>query len=218
MQGKSGKVAPFYSARYLLNCRHLFHKGFSSTRDHMRTAVGVLDVLRVLSGLLLLNALLSYFITGSQLWGYEGKYTDMAYIRHVLSGSPLRNYTLADLRYELNAHNRLLLSINRTVFDVSSNPKTYDPRSKLSSQYKLFVANDCTRLFVNGCFKDADQCTWDLRNTGFDDVYVDQVIQKWLNYYEQHSFYWKVGYLQLTPEQENQEPPMQCLDGLRYPK
>lgn len=44
----------------------------------------------------------------------------------------------------------LLLSVNHTIFDVSSNPRTYGP----GGSYSHFVGRDATRAFVSGCFQE----------------------------------------------------------------
>lgn len=51
----------------------------------------------------------------------------------------------------------LLLAINGSVFDVSSNPTTYGP----GGGYSVFTGADAARGFVTGCFK--EDRTWDLR-------------------------------------------------------
>ncbi|TID15038.1 hypothetical protein CANINC_004709 [Pichia inconspicua] len=177
--------------------------------------ISVLDITRVLSGLLLLNALVSYTLTNSSTWGYSGKYVDTQYLLHLLRGAPLRKFTLSTLAEEVNVTGRLLISVNRTVFDVTASRDIYDP-NRITARYKLFVGRDCTRMYVNGCFRDEEQCSWDIRNTGFDDEWVNKTVKHWVDFYSNHRNYWIVGYLDVSQEESLDTPPV-CLNGLRYP-
>ena len=170
-----------------------------------------LDILRVCSGIILFNALLSYFFTSTTLWGYnDTKYVDWNYLSYKLKGSPQINYTIESL---FNEKERYLISINRTVFDVTLNKEMYDP-SSITARYSIFKGKDCTRIFINGCFHDLNQCTWDLRNTGYDNDYIENTIIHWLDYYNNHPLYWKVGKLEVD---ENTSIPEKCMNGLMYP-
>lgn len=180
-----------------------------------RDRLTLLDVLRILSGLILLNALLSYAFTSSTMWGYEGRYLDTAYLHHILRGSPQKRFTPQSLLEETKRTGRLLLSIDRKVFDVSSNREMYDP-ARITARYSTFVGHDCTRMFVNGCFKDINQCTWDLRNIGFDEDWVNKRVQHWLKFYHDNPYYWQVGYLDVDSS-ELPEAPEQCLTGFHFP-
>lgn len=172
-----------------------------------------IDTLRIISGLLLFNAISSYVFTGTSTWGYKGKWTDTEYLYHRLRGSPLRKYTIESLEASLHS-TRYLLSINKQVFDVTAGGDTYNPHKKLKSKYSTFVGRDCTRMFINGCFHDMEQCTWDLRNIGFDNEWVEKTVDHWVRFYENHPRYWKVGYLEADSPNEE---PKQCLSGVRYP-
>lgn len=180
-----------------------------------RNQFTLLDVLRILSGLILFNALLSYTFTSSTMWGYEGRYVNTNYIRHVLKGSPQTKFTPKTLLETTQQTGQLLLSIDRKVFDVSSNPEMYDPQS-VSARYSTFVGQDCTRMFVNGCFNETSQCTWDLRNMGFEEDWVTQRVESWLKFYTENPHYWQVGYLDVG-ELETYDIPEQCLTGVSFP-
>lgn len=174
----------------------------------------MLDLLRVISGLLLLHAILSYWFTSSTMWGYTGKYIDSNYLIHRLKLSPMTVFTIDSLWDEVQNSDRLLLSINKTVYDVTASYATYNPKS-ITSTYGVFVGRDCTRMFVNGCFADLSQCTWDLTNIGYDESYVNKVVEQWEKFYEKHPKYWKVGYLDIS--NDNRNTPAQCLNGKKYP-
>lgn len=178
--------------------------------------IGVLDIARVLSGLLLLHALLSYTITGSSTWGYDGKYVDTHYLWHLLRGAPLRTFTPTSLAAEVASSERLLVSVNRTVFDVTASREVYDPH-RITARYSVFVGRDCTRMYVNGCFRDEEQCSWDTRESGFDEEWVKKTVKHWVDFYTNHKKYWVVGYLDVGNEDTWDTPPPACLDGLRYP-
>lgn len=180
-----------------------------------RSQFTFLDVLRILSGLILLNALLSYTFTSSTMWGYDGRYVNTTYLRHVLRGYPQTRFTPESLLEATQKTGRLLLSIDKKVFDVSSNPEMYDPQS-VSARYSTFVGQDCTRMFVNGCFNETSQCTWDLRNMGFEEDWVTQRVESWLKFYTENPHYWQVGYLDVG-ELETHDIPEQCLTGVSFP-
>ena len=174
----------------------------------------LLDILRVFSGVLLLNAILSYLFTSSTLWGLDdSKYVDLHYWHYVIRGSPLIPFTIDSLRREVEDSGRLLLSFNKKVYDVSRNPDVYDP-SNFKARYSTFVGRDCTRMFLNGCFHDENQCTWDLRNIGFDADWVETSIEHWEKFYSENRKYWLVGYLEV---EEDRPVPEKCMDGMRYP-
>lgn len=186
----------------------------NKTNEEHNTEWTLLDMLRIVSGLIFLNALLSYWFSSSIMWGYTGKYVDSSYLFHVLKCSPMKIYTIESLWNDVQNSNRLLLSINKTVYDVTASYNTYDPKS-ITSRYGIFVGRDCTRMFVNGCFSDMDQCTWDLTNIGFDELHVNKSVAEWEKFYENHPKYWKVGYLDISDD--TRDTPCQCLGGIKYP-
>lgn len=179
----------------------------------VRTRINFFDFLRIFSGLLLLNAILSYVFTSSTTWGYEGKYVNASYLCHFVKGLPQQEFTLESLKDEVNS-GRLLLSIDRNVFDVSANQQMYN--IQYGSRYSIFIGCDCTRMFVNGCFNNFEQCTWDLRNIGIDGDIVNESVRRWVEFYRNHPKYWQVGYLNIG-DINTYTLPQPCVSGLKYP-
>ncbi|KAM5351857.1 hypothetical protein ACJ41O_004580 [Fusarium nematophilum] len=122
------------------------------------------DVLRVLSFLLLASCGLSYVISGGESWWWGMKHRPdlltARYYKELLTGPPPPTYMTLE---ELSAHDGadadkpLLLAINGTIFDVSSNRRMYGP----GGPYSHFAGVDAARGFVTGCFK--EDRTADLR-------------------------------------------------------
>ncbi|KAF1952170.1 hypothetical protein CC80DRAFT_479742 [Byssothecium circinans] len=123
------------------------------------SGVSVLDVLRVLGGILLLSGGLSYLSTSgeSMTWGYNAWWTRAREWKGVFN----RPVTLTDaqlLAYDGTDPNKpIYLALNGTIYDVSANRDTYGP----GGSYHFFAGRDAARAFLTGCFKD-DQ-TPDLR-------------------------------------------------------
>ncbi|KAF1923210.1 uncharacterized protein M421DRAFT_426021 [Didymella exigua CBS 183.55] len=112
--------------------------------------LSVLDVLRVLGGLALLSAGLSYLSTSgeSMTWGYNAKWTRMREWKNVLRGQ----VQLTDI--ELTSYDGsdptkpIYLALNGTIYDVSASPQTYGP----GGSYHFFAGRDAARAFLTGCF------------------------------------------------------------------
>ncbi|MCJ1301753.1 hypothetical protein MMC08_004554 [Hypocenomyce scalaris] len=130
------------------------------------TRISLLDILRLLGGLLLLSCTLSYFITGSSLiWNQTPPaFTRPARIRAWLRG-PL-HLSDPDLALYNGSDPSLpiLLALNGTIYDVTAGRSIYGP----GGMYEFFAGRDATRAFVTGCF-DAD-LTPDLR--GVEEMFV----------------------------------------------
>ncbi|VEU23833.1 DEKNAAC105038 [Brettanomyces naardenensis] len=171
-----------------------------------------LDLFRILGGVLLLNVILSYSLTGTTTWGYAGKHLNPRYYLSLINQSS-QEFTIDRLSLYNGTDSSLpiYVSVNGTVFDVSYGRDMYGP----GGRYHLFAGHDYSRLFVNGCFKNTDQWTSDLR--GLDKVDSQNKLTSWIHYYTDHPQYWKVGELKL-PELETTEPPPICNDGLKFPR
>ncbi|KAF2622491.1 hypothetical protein BU25DRAFT_377646 [Macroventuria anomochaeta] len=110
----------------------------------------VLDILRVLGGLALLSAGLSYLSTSgtSMTWGYNAKWTRMREWKGLFKGQ----VTLTDaelLSYDgSDPQKPIYLALNGTIYDVSASPQTYGP----GGSYHFFAGRDAARAFLTGCF------------------------------------------------------------------
>ncbi|KAG7005317.1 cytochrome P450 [Physcia stellaris] len=135
----------------------------ASKEDKIRFSV--LDILRVLAGLLLLSSSLSYFITGdSVFWGYRPPLTRPARLKAWLRG-PI-SLTDAELAaYDgSNPNLPIYLALNGSIYDVSVSPHFYGP----GGSYSFFAGRDATRAYVTGCFD--EDLTPDLR--GVEEMFV----------------------------------------------
>ncbi|ANB13539.1 hypothetical protein AWJ20_1835 [Sugiyamaella lignohabitans] len=167
-------------------------------RSPARGNFTLLDVIRILGGILLLNFLLSYYITKTPLWGTKTKLTNPRYLEftfkaHVWPGSGYLNLTEDELsRY--NGEDRALpiyVAINGSVYDVTSNPDSYGPLGA----YSFFSGRDAARAYSTGCFH--QDLTHDLR--GLDPIKVEKDISGWKRFYESSDRYWFVGYVHHPP-------------------
>ncbi|KAK6466013.1 cytochrome b5-like heme/steroid binding domain-containing protein [Scheffersomyces coipomensis] len=176
-----------------------------------RASFGLIDIIRVLGGLLLLNAFFSWWFTSSSLWGYEGKWSNLTYINFQLSPfSQYVNLTLDELAiYDgTNPNVPIYVAVNGSVFDVSSSPKIYGPKGT----YHKLSGKDSARVFVTGCFQKDDEFTYDLR--GLDETEIENDISQWKHFFEDSDKYWYVGTVQHEPL--TGEPPEPC-EHVKFP-
>lgn len=136
----------------------------------------LLDVLRLITGLILLSIALSYFTTGhSLLWGWSPWFLSVPQLKAYLRG-PI---SLTDA--ELLAYNGedlskpIYLGFNGSIYDVSAAPQTYAP----GGSYHFFAGRDAVRAYLTGCFQ--EDLTPDLR--GVEEMYVpredpDEFVEK----------------------------------------
>ena len=122
------------------------------------TALSIIDFLRIVAGLLLLNGLLSYFITNdSFLWGWRPWFVRPQVVSRWLKG-PV-DLTDAELARYNGTDSKLpiYLALNGTIYDVTAGARTYAP----GGSYHVFAGKDATRGFITGCF--AEDSTPDIR-------------------------------------------------------
>ncbi|KAI4091223.1 MAG: hypothetical protein LQ344_004215 [Seirophora lacunosa] len=118
-----------------------------------------LDLVRLLLGLLLLSATLSYFVTSSSLtWGYRPAWSRPARIRAWLRGPITLTPQQLSLYNGTSPTLPIYLALNGSIYDVSASPHLYGP----GGAYAFFAGRDATRAFVTGCF-DTENLTGDLR-------------------------------------------------------
>ncbi|KAI0878503.1 hypothetical protein GGS24DRAFT_396656 [Hypoxylon argillaceum] len=180
------------------------------------------DILRVISFLIFASCALSYLISNGETftWGmkHPPKYLQTDWWKAKFRG-PLY-LTPAELAtYDGTDETKpLYLAINGTIFDVSSNRRTYGP----GGSYRYFAGVDAARSYVTGCF--AEDRTADMR--GVEDMYlplddpkidshwtpeelaalkakeradalkrVHDGLLHWVNFFENSPKYTKVGYV-----------------------
>jgi predicted heme/steroid binding protein len=147
--------------------------------------LSVLDVLRILGGLVLLSSGLSYLTTSgsSMTWGYNPWWTrarEWKTLMVPLSPNPQlpeHRLTYANQQREIHITDAelaaydgtdpskpILLAINGTIYDVSISPATYGP----GGSYHFFAGKDAARAFITGCF--AEDAVPDMR--GVEQMYM----------------------------------------------
>ncbi|KAK0553282.1 hypothetical protein OC845_001282 [Tilletia horrida] len=150
---------------------------------------------------ILLWAAAGFFITGSPIWGYRGKWIRM----RTYFPPPPRSFTPAELQlYSGRAPDRpIYLAVMGDVYDVSSNPRIYGP----GGSYSFFSGRDASRAYITGCFDDPVQLTHDLR--GLSDEDMSHVLL-WKKFFDNHDTYFKVGRVILPYVDPNSPPPPPC--------
>lgn len=173
-----------------------------SSRSDQRP-FSVLDFLRIGAGLLLLNALASWWFTSTATWGQNLKWTDVRFWKFKVMG-PEIHFTLQDLALYNGTDLSLpiYVAVNGSVYDVSASPRVYGP----NGPYRFFSGRDAARAFVTGCFQKPDEFTHDLR--GLDPEEAEHDIRGWQEYYHHSGRYWYVGTVELPPV--TGDPPSPC--------
>lgn len=166
--------------------------------------LGVVDVLRIASGILVFNALASYWCTGSSTWGYTGKYTSPRFYMHL--ATPYVNLSLSQLALYNGTDSPIFVAVNGSVYDVTMSSHIYGP----TGPYKFFSGKDCARAFVTGCFNNPEELTYDLR--GLDPQEVALQLLQWQKFFNDK--YWYVGTVRHDPIAG--DIPPQC-DHVRFP-
>ncbi|KAF8539596.1 hypothetical protein BDD12DRAFT_837210 [Trichophaea hybrida] len=134
--------------------------------DEISPFISFTDILRVLSGLLVISCIFSWLITDGEslTWGYRPKFSRWRTLKALFK--PAVNLTDESLALYTGANPDLpiYVAVNGSVFDVSSNPGMYGP----GGGYQFFAGKDATRAFVSGCFQ--QDLTWDLR--GLEEMFI----------------------------------------------
>ncbi|KAF2715687.1 hypothetical protein K504DRAFT_457834 [Pleomassaria siparia CBS 279.74] len=140
--------------------------GHKNAPDTNLSSLSVLDVLRIIGGLLLLSSGMSYLVNNgeSMTWGYNPWWTRAREWRGLMK--PTVSLTDAELlAYDgSDPAKPIYLALNGTIYDVSANRATYAP----GGSYSFFSGRDAARAFLTGCFK--EDATPDLR--GVEEMYM----------------------------------------------
>ncbi|KAK7208441.1 hypothetical protein BZA70DRAFT_273736 [Myxozyma melibiosi] len=179
--------------------------------------VTAFEIVRLIFTVLVINFLLSYFITDSYFWNYDSLILRPRYLQFLLyraldasgalphllpflpSSSQLhtfsypRNFTDSELALYNGKTPGLpiYLAINSSVFDVSEGRTSYGP----GGPYHIFAGRDATRAFVTGCF--TSDLTHDLR--GIDEEKIKTDVAHWVGFFEKSNKYWYVGHVEHEP-------------------
>ncbi|KAI1173197.1 putative heme binding protein [Nemania sp. FL0916] len=191
------------------------------------------DVLRVISFLIFASCALSYLISGGETftWGmkHPPKYLQADWWKAKLRGPLYLTPTELAAYGGQDESKPLYLAINGTIFDVSSNRRTYGPEGS----YRYFAGTDAARSYVTGCF--AEDRTADMRGVEdmflpLDDATVDahwspadlallkekeradalqrvhDALLHWVRFFENSPKYPKVGYVKRPKNWLDSEP------------
>ncbi|KAF2843532.1 cytochrome b5 [Patellaria atrata CBS 101060] len=127
--------------------------------------IGVVDILRVLTGVVLLNCAASWLVTGeSVLWGYRPWWTSPQQVGSWWKGPLYLTDTELSAYDGSDPSKPIYLALNGSIYDVTAGRETYSP----GGSYHFFAGHDAARAFLTGCFK--DDITPDMR--GVEEMYM----------------------------------------------
>ncbi|KAK0613341.1 hypothetical protein B0T14DRAFT_436372 [Immersiella caudata] len=165
----------------------------------------VVDVFRVITFLFLASCALSYLISSGEtfFWGMKNppNYLKAEWWKTKLRG-PLYLTPEQLAQYDgTDPTKPIYLAINGTIYDVSSNPRTYGP----GGSYQYFAGADASRSYVTGCF--AEDRTPDMR--GVEEMFLpvdDPAIDR----------HWSKEELTALKAKELEEAKQKVWDGLNH--
>ncbi|KZT41122.1 cytochrome b5 [Sistotremastrum suecicum HHB10207 ss-3] len=161
--------------------------------------VGLIGLLKFIVYVLLFILLASKFVTGSWIWEYDGKWTNIkSYIpadQRVFSPKMLAQFDGTD------PDRPIYIAIDGVVYDVTAGAKTYGK----GGSYNTMAGVDATRSYGTGCFR--DHRTHDLRGLTEREL---NGIQHWIDFFKNSNKYFKVGTVRLPPIDPNSEIPKDC--------
>ncbi|KZP00066.1 cytochrome b5, partial [Calocera viscosa TUFC12733] len=154
---------------------------------------------KVLVVILAFTAIAGRFVTGSALWGYEGKWvkwrTYWPQGERVFSETELARYDGS------NPDLPIYLGLDGLVFDVSASRRIYGP----GGSYAHFAGIDGARAFSTGCF--LIHRTHDLRGLSSQEL---ASIEHWKDFFLKSDKYFKVGTVVHPPIPEDRPLPPGC--------
>ncbi|KAI2634155.1 cytochrome b5 [Hypomontagnella submonticulosa] len=197
------------------------------------------DVLRVISFLVVASCALSYLVSGGETftWNMKAppKYMQLDWWKAQFRG-PIYLTPSELAQYDGTDETKpIYLAINGTIYDVSSNRRTYGP----GGSYRFFAGADAARSYITGCF--AEDRTPDLRGVEemylpLDDPAVDshwsaaelaalkrqerkeakekahEALLHWVRFFENSPKYPKVGYVKKEKNWLDKEPRKKLCD------
>ncbi|KAK3725355.1 hypothetical protein LTR37_000325 [Vermiconidia calcicola] len=137
-------------------------------KSREEAGLSVLDVIRIIAGLFLLNSLGSYFVTGdSMLWGWRPWFVRPRVVMRWMQGPVLLTDAQLTLYNGTDPNLPVYLALNGTIYDVSAGRRVYGP----GGSYHVFAGKDAARGFITGCF--TEDATPDLRGAEWTYVPID---------------------------------------------
>ncbi|OAX80540.1 hypothetical protein ACJ72_05129 [Emergomyces africanus] len=113
--------------------------------------ISILDVFRVILLLLVASSALSYYVTSdSLLWGYKPRFMRWGVLKSYIRGPIKLNPEQLSLYNGTDLSLPIYVAVNRTIFDVSANPRIYGK----GGGYNSLAGVDATRAYVTGCFEE----------------------------------------------------------------
>jgi predicted heme/steroid binding protein len=162
--------------------------------NETKTMFSILDILRMVLGIVLFNLMVSWWFTGTFTYKYNGKYIQSHFWHYKLLGSTVQLTDDQILLFNGTDDSKpIYIAINGTVWDVSSNPKTYGP----GGSYHSFAGKDCARAFATNCL---NHLTHDIRDIKNDEK---RRLNGWIEWFDDK--YFRVG--QVIHEELTGMPP-----------
>jgi len=158
------------------------------TIEDDRVTFSFLDILRIISGIILLNLFVSWWFTGSLTYNYNGKLIDPHYLYFQTFGSyvNLSDSELAKFDGSIEG-TPIYIAINGTVFDVSKRREIYGP----DGSYSYLSGKDCARAYATNCL---NQQTWDIRDLEPEE---ERRLKGWYDFFQDK--YFNVGVVHHEP-------------------
>ncbi|KAI9808109.1 MAG: hypothetical protein M1825_004566 [Sarcosagium campestre] len=125
----------------------------------------LIDILRSIAGLLLLSALLSYFVTNNSFtWNRRPRWTQPRFILSYIRGPQLLTLDQLSLHNGTDPSLPIYVALSGIIYDVSDflnggySSRMYGP----GASYNVLAGRDGARAFATGCFS-AEDVVSDLR-------------------------------------------------------
>ncbi|OMH86272.1 Membrane-associated progesterone receptor component 1 [Zancudomyces culisetae] len=129
---------------------------------------------------------MSYLLTESPFWGYEGYYTNWRNFVPtkdiLLTPAQLSKFDGSDPNLPI------YLSIDGNIYDVTLGRQWYGK----GGSYNVFAGRDSSRAFATNCLSDESHFTYDLRDLTPEEL---KNLNGWKRFYGNHHTYHKVGKL-----------------------